>query len=138
MDSTPAGIPYEHLVDIVDRMLDDCEDDVECLAIRLGGLEPEARDELVVSDLLNAWQVFFYFFRTDPGDLIRERLELEPASSLIGGIKTDETDFLALVFAIREAKPLVSVSDGEKIVAVFAGRNAYAQGLAVLESPEYQ
>jgi hypothetical protein len=138
MDPLPARIPFDHLVGIMDRIFDDCEDDVECLAVRLGGLEAEVRDELLVSDILNAWQVFFFFFRTDPGDLIRERLELEPASALAGGIRMDATDFLELIFLIREKKPVIAVSDGEKVVAVFSGKNAFGQGREFLESPEYQ
>ena len=52
------------------------------------------RNELLVSDLLNAWQVFYYFFRTVPDELVRERLELEPASSLVLGVAIDEIDLL--------------------------------------------
>lgn len=138
MDPLPARIPFDHLVGIMHRIFGDCEDDVECLAVRLGGLKAEERDELLVSDILNAWQVFFFFFRTDPGDLIRERLELEPASALAGGIRIDATDFLELFFLIREEKPVIAVSDGEKVVAVFSGKTAFGQGREFLESPEYQ
>ncbi len=136
---SPAGSPspYASLVSIADRLLEDCEDDVECLALRLGHLEPGVRDELLVSDLLNAWQVFFFFFRTADSELLRERLELEPASALAGGIKLKETDFLEMIFHVRDGKPLISISDGEKVVAHFSGRTAYENGLQFLENPEY-
>ena len=48
----------------------------------------------MVSDLLNAWQVFYYYFRTVPDELVKERMELEPASSLPRGLKIDEVEFL--------------------------------------------
>lgn len=137
MSTTEARIPFTELAAAADRLLDDCEDDYECLAIRLGHLAPEVRDELLVSDLLNAWQVFYYFFRTGD-ELLRDRLELEPASSLIGGIKIRENDFLELFVAMHEAKPVIAVSDGERVVATFSGASAYAQGLEVMDSPEYQ
>ena len=51
---------------------------------RKDALDPALRNELLVSDLLNAYQAFYYFFRILPDDLVCERLELEPASSLTG------------------------------------------------------
>ncbi len=137
---SPAGspTPYASLVSIADRLLEDCDDDVECIALRLGHLEPEVRDELLVSDLLNAWQVFFFFFRTADSELLRERLELEPASALQQGIKIHETDVLEMVFLVRDGKAVIAVSDGEKVVAHFSGSSAFAQGREFMESPEYQ
>jgi hypothetical protein len=138
MNPAVSSVPYPDLVAAADRLLEDCEGDVECLAIRLGSLAPEVRDELLVSDLLNAWQVFFYFFRTSGDDLLCELLELEPASALIGGIKIRETDFLEMIVAVHDANPVIAISDGEKVVATFSGKTAFRQGLAFMESPEYQ
>jgi hypothetical protein len=138
MNPAPSRIPFSVLVAATDRMLEDCEDDVECLALRLGSLEPEIRDELLVSDLLNAYQVFYFFFRDRNDDLLRERLELEPASALIGGIKIRENDFFAMIVAVREAKPIIVLSDGEKIVATFSGASAFEQGREFMENPDYQ
>lgn len=138
MTTPAAGLSYPDLVSRVDRLLEDCEDDVECLAIRLGGLAPEVRHDLLVSDLLNAYQVFFYFFRTEGGDLLRERLELEPASALVGGIRLQEADLLEMFFFVRDAKPVIAISDGEKNIATFSGTTAYENGLRFLENPEYQ
>jgi hypothetical protein len=138
MNPAPSRIPFSDLVAAADRMLEDCEDDLECLVIRLGGLEPAIRDELLVSDLLNAWQVFYFFFRTGDDDLLRERLELEPASALLHGIKIQETDLLEMFFIIREAKPVIAISDGEKNVATFSGSSAYRQGREFMASPDYQ
>ena len=137
---TPASSrsAYSALANLVDRLLEDCEDDVECLAVRLGGIEPEVRRELLVSDLLNAYQVFFFFFRTNTGELLRDRLELEAASALAGGIRLDKTDFLEMFFIVRDAKPVIAISDGEKVVAAFSGSSAFVQGREFMESPEFQ
>ncbi len=135
MHDARSQIPYPDLVDRADRMLEECEDDVECLAARLGGLEPGVRDELLVSDLLNAWQVFWFSFRTDPGALLREQLELEPASALPGFLKIGEIDLFEIFFGIREDMPWIVVTDGEKTVASFSGRHAFGDAMKYCEDP---
>lgn len=129
--------PFHELVALVDAILDACDDDIPCIAQKLGALEPEVRSELFVSDLLNAYQVFYYFFRTVPDVLVMERLELEPASSLRAGLLIDEVDLLEMYFIIREGKPLILIHDGDKAVATFSGNRAYADGKWYLENPEY-
>ena len=137
---TEAGPPYtyEELVRLVDEILDACDEDVPCIAKRLEAVHETGRNELFVSDLLNAYQVFYFFFRTGPGELVRERLELNPASSLRGGLLVDETDLLEMYFGMKEGKPVIAVSDGDRIVAAFSGKSAYRQAREFLESPEYQ
>jgi hypothetical protein len=136
---SPAGSPrpFQELVTVVDAILDECDDDVPCIVKRLGELDPEIRSELIVSDLLNAYQVFFYFFRTVPDQLVLEGLELEPASSLRAGIRIDEVDLLEMFFVIRESKPVIVIHDGDKAVATFSGGSAYREGKAFLENPGY-
>ena len=56
-----------------------------CLSGMLDALDTGTRNELLESDLLNAFQVFYYYFRINPDELVKERLELEPASSLHNG-----------------------------------------------------
>lgn len=129
--------PFHELVAVVDAILDACDDDLPCIAKKLGALEPEVRSELFVSDLLNAYQVFYYFFRTVPDVLVQEQLDLEPASSLRSGLKIDEVDLLEMYFIIREGKPLIFIHDGDKAIATFSGNRAYADGKAYLENPEY-
>jgi hypothetical protein len=136
MDPVLTPTPYKSLVQLVDRLLDDCEEDVECLATRLGGLDDQVRNELLISDLLNAWQVFFYCFRTDPGIFLREKLDLEPASSLVHGLNLGEIDLLELIFLIRDHEAWMVVSDGEKTVASFRGRSAYADALKYCRNPD--
>jgi hypothetical protein len=135
--SPDSSIPFPELAALADRLPEESDEDVERLAKKIGSLDAEMRNELMVSDLLNAWQVFYYYFRTVPDELVKERMELEPASSLTRGLKIDEVEFLELFFIMRDHKPLIVVSDGEKPVATFSGNTAYANGRNYLENPEY-
>jgi hypothetical protein len=137
MSPERPAIPYPDLVALADKLLEESDEDVTRLAKKIGSLDAETRNELMVSDLLNAWQVFYYYFRTVPDELVKERMELEPASSLLRGIKIDEVEFLELFFVMKDHKPLIIVSDGEKAVATFSGGNAFSDGMAYLENPEY-
>lgn len=138
MTGAASPLPYDELVALVDDILDTCDDEVPCIVNKLEAVDGPARDEILVSDLLNAYQVFYYFFRADPGDLVRERLELEPASSLRAGLLIEETDLLEMYFGIKERKPVIVLSDGDKIVAAFSGTSAYGQGRQFLDNPEWQ
>jgi len=138
MSEKEATVPYSRLVAVADNLLEDADEDIAHLARSLESLEQPMRDELLVSDQLNAYQVFYYFFRVEPDMLVQERLELEPASSLIKGLKIEETDLLEMFFGIREAKPVIIIGDGDKTVATFSGKSAYEQGRIFLLSPEYQ
>lgn len=138
MHAGTSQTPYESLVALIDRILEDCEEDVECLVVRLDGLEQPVRDELLTSDLLNAWQVFYFCFRREPDILTVEHMELEPASALRGGLKIEETDLLEMYFVIHEGIPVIVIHDGDKAVAMFSGKTAYRQGRTFMENPEYQ
>ena len=137
MSSSENPISYKDLVALSDKLLEESDEDDARLARGLESVEPAARNELLVSDLLNADQVFYYFFRTVPDMLIKERMELEPASALVRGIKIDEIELLEMIFSVRDGKPVIVISDGEKAIVTFSGRNAYADGLKYLENPEY-
>jgi hypothetical protein len=138
MSPDGPAIPYRDLVALVDKLLDESDDDVSLLATKIGALDAEVRNELMVSDLLNAWQVFYYYFRTEPDELAKERMELEPASVLKQGLRIDEVDILDLTFIMEDTKPFIIVSDGERRLATFTGRTAYSDGIKYLENPEYQ
>jgi hypothetical protein len=138
MNTAGSTMPYRELVAVADAILNDCDDDVTCIVKKLGMLEPEVRNELFTCDLLNAYQVFVYFFRAEPDMMVKERLELEPASSLRTGLKIDEVDLLEMIFLLRESKPLIIIHDGEKAVATFSGNRAYIDGKQYLENPEYE
>jgi hypothetical protein len=137
MSAEGPKVPFPELVALADKLLEESGEDVARLAAQIGSLDADMRNELMVSDLLNAWQVFYYYFRTVPDELVKERMELEPASSLSRGLKIDEVEFLDLVFVMKDHKPLIVVSDGKKPVATFSGNAAYANGMNYLENPEY-
>jgi hypothetical protein len=137
MDPADAPVPYRKLVALADHLFEQCEDDVTCLSPMLDALDSGTRNELLASDLLNAFQVFFYFFRRMPDELVQERLELEPASSLIKGVKIDEIELLELFFAVKNHEPVIIVSDGETALMTFKGKKAYAEGLKYIENPPY-
>jgi hypothetical protein len=137
MNPADASVPYRNLVALADHLFEQCEDDVTCLSPMLDALDSTTRNELLASDLLNAFQVFYYFFRTIPDDLVQERLELEPASSLIKGVKIDEIDLVDLIFSVKNHEPVIIVSDGETPVRTFKGKTAYAEGVKYIENPPY-
>jgi len=120
-----AGMSYRELSRTVDLLLDRVDEDTDALVKELDTFPPEVRDELFRSDLLNAFQVFYFYFREDPGDLEHERLELEPASSLVGGVQIDEIELLELVFRLDKDGGVISVTDDEQILANFRGKGAY-------------
>jgi hypothetical protein len=134
-ENTP--LPYHELVAVADHLFEECEDDASCLASRMDSLDSDLRNELLVSDVLNSYQVFYYYFRTFPDQLVCERLELEPASSLIKGIRIDEIDLLELIFTVKNHQPVIIISDGEKTLAAFTGKTAYADGLKYIENPPF-
>jgi hypothetical protein len=137
MKTDGSSVPYPELVTLADHLFEKCEDDISCLASRMDSLNSEIRNELLISDILNAYQAFYYYFRACPDELVCERLELEPASSLIKGVKIDEIELLTLIFAVKNHEPVVIVSDGENALCTFKGKTAYADGLKYIENPPY-
>jgi hypothetical protein len=137
MSPDGSTVSYAELVAIGDHLFEKCEEDVSCLASGIDALDTDVRNELLVSDILNSFQVFYYYFRIFPDELIGERLELEPASSLIPGVKIDEIELLELLFLVKNHEPLIIVSDGEKAITTFKGKTAFADGLKYIENPPY-
>jgi hypothetical protein len=118
-------LAYRDLSLVADRILEEGEDDPEALSFALDRLVPGVRDELLASDFLNAWQVFYYHFREDPGELERDRLTLQPGSALSEGVLITEIEFYELFFLIDSKEPVISVRTGKDVVANFRGRDAY-------------
>ena len=127
-------LPYHELVSAADQILNECGDDVALLSEKLDQLPNQVRDELLVSDLLNAFQVFYYFFKETPGKLPTERLILSPGSALLDGLLIDEIELLELIFAIIDHQPVIVVSDGERALGTFLGPDAYRDGLMYIRS----
>jgi hypothetical protein len=128
------SVPYHELVAAADRILDECGEDVVLLSEKLDQLSDQERDELLVSDLLNAFQVFYYFFKETPGELPKARLLLSPGSALLDGLLIDKIDLIELIFALIDHQPVIVVSDGERALATFLGPDGYRDGLMYIES----
>lgn len=131
-----AGEPVDHetlLEMTADEIFTDCEDDEICIAEALEDLDAGMRDELLVSDHLNAYQTFYYYFREIPDELIKERLILEPASALGDGVLVEEIDLYELIFTVHQGVPLIAVSDGDQLLETFEGPHAYTKARAHAE-----
>jgi hypothetical protein len=124
---------YFELAELADRLFSIAEDDMEKLADVLDTVDESIRWELLESDLLNAYQVFYYVFREAPTLLAEERLILHAASSLTHGVFFEERGLAELVFVMRERKPIVLVTDGEQVVKAFHGTPAYRDAVAFAE-----
>jgi hypothetical protein len=126
-------VPFSELRRIADEILEKGEDQPDVLARELQRLPPGIRDELLTSDLLNAYQVFYYFFREGPGDLETDRLTLQPASALATGVMVTEIDVFEVIFSIDGGSPVCSVSDGEQVIARYQGTGAYQKALQFID-----
>ncbi|WP_062397760.1 hypothetical protein [Methanogenium cariaci] len=120
---------YSELAELADRILaTGGEDDVTELVSVLDTLDEGVRNELLVSDFLNAYQVFWYFFRYEPEILAAERLMLSSASSLPPrGVLVEERDIYEIWFRVVDALPEMRVTDGgEEVLVTFrGGKGAY-------------
>ncbi|WP_067050816.1 hypothetical protein [Methanofollis ethanolicus] len=115
---------YEQLAAVADQIFDEAEEDDARLAGILDGIADDIRRELLTSDLLNALQVYYYYFREYPGDLPAERLVLAPASETLRGVLLDEVDIFELVFEVDASGPAIVVTDGETEYGRFRGEGA--------------
>jgi hypothetical protein len=134
MDTENPAPSFPELVGIADCLLEESGEDDDALVRRLETLPGPVQGELLVSDLLNAWQVFYYFFRIVPDELVRERLELEPASSLVSGVEIDEIELLTRVFRVNNNQPEIIVTDGKEPLKTFSGTSAVADSQSYIES----
>ncbi|MDK2990258.1 MAG: hypothetical protein PWR16_1787 [Methanoculleus sp.] len=118
---------YMELAELADSLFEASDDDDELLAKMLDTLDEETRGALLSSDFLNAYQVFYYYFRETPDELTKERLQLHAASDLARGIVIDEVDIYEVVFSLEGGEPVVLITDGENTLARFSGAEAYAK-----------
>ncbi|MEN6519118.1 MAG: hypothetical protein ABFC38_13245 [Methanospirillum sp.] len=126
--------PADELEATADSILEECEEDVACVAVRLDELEDELRWELLDSNLLNAWQVFYYFYRIFPDELVRERLELEPALAARTGVLLEARDLFELIFYVKARRAFIGVSDGKALLAHFEGPDAFEDARAYVDA----
>lgn len=134
MDDGSGITRYEDLGNLADNLLGVCDEDAALLAEKIGQLPPEIQDALLSSDFLNAYQVFFFFFRTQPGDIEKERMILLPASELQSGMLLTEIELYELIFAVLDHEPVMIVSDGDHVLARYTGTSAYRQALEYIRS----
>ncbi|MDV2482005.1 hypothetical protein F8E02_08275 [Methanoculleus sp. Wushi-C6] len=118
---------YAELADLAEELFEASGDDDERLAKRLDALDAETREALLASDLLNAYQAFYYYFQETPDELTMERMQLHAASDLARGVVIEEFDIYEVVFLRQDATPVLVLTDGESVLARFEGKGAYAE-----------
>jgi hypothetical protein len=133
MNTDESPISYSELGEIAEDLLEQVEEDPVALTRLLDLLDPKIRAELLISDFLNAYQVFRYYFRQEPEELERERMILEPASSLLHGIRIRENDLYEIFFRVEEGIPVMAVSDGEMLLVNYHGPDAYRRAVRYLD-----
>ncbi|MDE4907447.1 hypothetical protein L0665_02275 [Methanogenium marinum] len=116
---------YFELAELADKILEISDEDMTKLVSVLDDLDEGVKNELLVSDFLNAYQVFWYFFRYEPEILPGERLMLLSASSLTEGVLIEERDIYEIRFRVVDALPEILVTDGEAVLETFSGKGAY-------------
>ncbi len=99
------------LAELADRILGIAGENVKVLAEVLDTLDAEARSELLTSDLLNALQSFYYYFRELPTLLGQERLELQPAVAALDGIPFEDEKGVELVFRLGKGGPVIELTE---------------------------
>jgi hypothetical protein len=118
---------YAELADLAEELFEASGDDDERLSERLDALDAETREALLASDLLNAYQAFYYYFRETPDELTIERMQLHAASDLARGVVIDEFDIYEVILFRQDAVPVLVLTDSESALARFEGRGAYAE-----------
>jgi hypothetical protein len=127
----PVIDPFELAV-LADRVLQIAGEDVEMLAEVLESLDPDSRAALLDSDLLNAYQVFYYHFREVPEPLAEDRLLLHAAQESREGILVGGDEDLDLVFFTRQGVPVMEIQEADTLVARYEGKDAYRRACAFL------
>jgi hypothetical protein len=125
------------LAELADQILEIADEDYDRLSSIIKDLDEEVKNEILVSDFLHAYQVFYYYFRMEPSEIVIDRLMLEPASSLEKGVFIEDFDIFELWFIIEDNKGVIYVSDGSKILKKFSGRQAYTEAAKYAKSLEW-
>lgn len=125
-------VDYVELAVLADNLFEISDDDDERLAEVLDTLDSETREALLSSDLLNAYQVFYYSFRETPDALVRERLQLRGAADLARGVVIAEIEIYEVIFFWKDGVPILQVTDGDTVDAEFRGSGAYQEMIRYL------
>lgn len=126
-------IDFVELAGLADKLFEISDDDDERLAEVLDTLDDKTREALLASDLLNAYQAFYYYFRETPDELTKERLQLSAASDAIVGVMIAELDIYEVIFQMEEGDPVILLTDGEQVHAEFHGPGAYRSMIGHLD-----
>lgn len=124
------------LFEIADELLEYAGEDEFRLARAIAGLDQEIRSQLLVSDFLNAYQVYIYAFSEEPSAMITDRLLLQPASSLERGVFLEEIDLYEFYFLVEGETPAIQIRCGDDIIATFKGKNAHQAAIRYTEELE--
>ena len=127
-------ISYYELGDIAEQLFTICDDEPICVAKKLDTLAPNIRDLLLESDLLNAFQVFYYYFRELPDILAEEILLFHSAALLRNGIcLIKDNGPYKMAFFVKQGKPLIVIIDEDDLVQkTCAGKGAYQEGITFI------
>jgi len=125
MTAGPQEKSYRDLANIADRLFIQSNDNEEELATALDSVDEEVRQDLLRSDLLNAYQVFYYYFREFPGELAKERMLLLPASTLSHGVILAEINYVEVVFQVEQGSPVITLHDEGQVIANYHGKDAF-------------
>ena len=127
-------ISYNELGDIAEELFTVCEDDPICVAKQLDTFGPEIRDQLLGSDLLNAFQVFYYYFREVPDIVTEEILLFHSASHLVYGIPLIKgIGPYEMIFFMKQGRPMIAIIDEDDVVSMsFSGAKAYQKAVAYI------
>ena len=119
------GGRFAELSDLMEKIFTRCNDDPVCIAKELEIIEPDIRREILGSDLLNAWQVFWYYFRAFPGDEAVEFLTFHSAGELNQGVPMGDIDIYTLVFQVTDGDPEIVIADDIQELARFRGASSW-------------
>ena len=124
---------YNEISSLVDNILSECNEDVACIRRRLFGVDEEVRESVLTSDLLNAWQVFYFYFEEDPGKDILEYLLFFPASSLYKGISIGAYKNCNIKFRVIDSIPMIQLSDDICELERFSGPDAFRNAIIYID-----
>lgn len=116
---------YYELAELADKILALADENYEYLSEVLDDLDEGLRNEMLNSDFLNAYQVFYFYFRQKPEEIVEDRLLLASASELKKGLLIYEYSLLEIFFRVEDNKGIIIVSDGDRELKRFYGRSAY-------------
>ena len=127
-------ISYQELGDIAEQIFTVCEDDPNCVVKKLDTLAPRVRDLLLESDLLNAFQAFYYYFREFPDIVAEEILLFHSAAQLMDGIfLIKDNGPYEMIFFVKQGVPKIFIIDeDDSVLKTCTGKSAYKEAISFI------